>query len=37
MPHPMDPVAVADDASFYKITQERTTVEKCIEELQNIG
>ena len=32
MPHPMVPVAV-----FIRLSQERTVVEKCIEELKNIG
>jgi hypothetical protein len=30
-------VAVAGDATFHRITQERTTVERCLEALKNIG
>jgi hypothetical protein len=35
-PHPMMLVAVAGDATFHRITQERTTVERCLEALKNI-
>jgi hypothetical protein len=37
MPYPMVLIAVADDVAFYRITQQRIAVQKCIEELQNIG
>jgi hypothetical protein len=30
-------VAVVGDAAFYKITQERIAVERCLDALQNIG
>jgi hypothetical protein len=36
VPHPMVPIAVAGDAAFYRITQERTAMERCLEALQNI-
>jgi hypothetical protein len=35
-PHPMVPVAVAGDAAFYRVAQETTVVERCLQALQNI-
>jgi hypothetical protein len=37
VPHPMLLVAVVGDAAFYKITQERIAVERCLDALRNIG
>lgn len=37
VPHPMVPIAVVGDPAFYQITRARTAVERCLQELQNIG
>jgi hypothetical protein len=36
-PHPMVPVVVAGDATFYWVTKERTSVERCLDVLQSVG
>jgi hypothetical protein len=36
-PHSIVSVAVSGDVAFYRVTQERIVVERCLKALQNIG